>query len=902
MSERPDPDQLLARVQEEEAKAARGKLKIFFGASAGVGKTYAMLGAARQQKDLGTDVVIGVVETHGRKETEALLAGLERLPRLAIPYRDKVLREFDLDAALARRPTLILMDELAHSNVAGSRHPKRWQDVHELLAAGIDVYSTVNVQHLETLNDVVSGIAGIRVWETVPDRVFDEADEVVLVDLPPDELLQRLKEGKVYLPQQAARAIRNFFRKGNLIALRELALRRTADRVDDEMLAYRRETAVATVWQTRDALLVSIGPGAGAERLVRTGARLAGRLEAPWHAVHVDTHTSGPEPELQRQRIVRALDLAGSLGAETATLSADDAVAAIVDYAREQNLGRVLVGRDHPRRWRPWYRSMADRIGHAAPDLDVVQVARNDDARVPLRATTPIAPSDWLAYLKAAAICALATVLATPLAGVIELTNIAMLFLLAVLIVAMWLGRGPAVASSFFAVAAFDFFFVPPRFSFAVSDAQYLMTFAMMLAVALITGQLTARYKQHAEVATRREARARALYEMARDLSAALLPVQIAEACDRFLSVEFGAQAALLLTDAKDHLQAETVNARGGTGSTPDVDEGVARWAFDHGEAAGLSTDTLPGSPLLYLPLKAPMRTRGVLAVAPREALRVQGPEARRQLETFASLVAIAVERMHYVDVAQTTLLQMESESLRNSLLSAISHDLRTPLSVLVGLAESIRLTQPQLTEAQSTIAEKLKEEALRMNTKVNKLLDMARLQAGKVELNRQWQPLEEVVGGALMAMDVPLAAHSVHTALPDDLPLFEIDAVLIERVLCNLLENAGKYTPPGTRISIGAALRQSEVAVWVDDNGPGLPKGHEETIFQKFDRGTRASTTAGVGLGLAICRAIVEAHGGRIHAENLATGGARFIFSLPRGIPPTIREEGMVAGEVSTP
>jgi two-component system sensor histidine kinase KdpD len=347
MTERPDPDQLLARVQEEEAKAARGKLKIFFGASAGVGKTYAMLLAAHQQKELGTDVLIGVVETHGRKETEALIAGLERLPQLEIPYRGKVLREFDLDGALARRPALILMDELAHANVAGSRHPKRWQDVHELLAAGIDVYSTVNVQHLETLNDVVSGIAGIRVWETVPDRVFDDADEVVLVDLPPDELLQRLKEGKVYLPQQAERAIRNFFRKGNLIALRELALRRTADRVDDEMLAYRRETSVSKVWQTRDALLVCIGPGRGGERLVRTGARLAGRLEAPWHAIHVDTHTAGPEPEVQRQRIVRALELAASLGAETATLSANEAVAAIVDYARTQNLSRVLVGRDH---------------------------------------------------------------------------------------------------------------------------------------------------------------------------------------------------------------------------------------------------------------------------------------------------------------------------------------------------------------------------------------------------------------------------------------------------------------------------------------------------------------------------------------------------------------------------
>jgi len=891
---RPDPDQLLARVQAEEARAARGKLKIFFGASAGVGKTYAMLSAARRQQELGTDIVIGVVETHGRKETEALVAGLERLLPREIAYRGQILKEFDLDAALARRPALILMDELAHSNVSGSRHPKRWQDVHELLNAGIDVYTTVNVQHLETLNDVVSGIAGIRVWETVPDHVFDAAEEVVLVDLPPDDLLQRLQEGKVYLPQQAERAIRNFFRKGNLIALRELALRRTADRVDDEMLAYRRETAAGAVWQTRDALLVCIGPGMGAERLVRTGARLAGRLEAPWHAVHIEAAATEPAADAQRQRIVRALELAGSLGAQTATLSADDPVAALVDYAREHNLSRLLIGRDHPRPWRPWYRSMADRVGHAAPDLDVVQVARGEDARpaAPPHAATAaqLAAEDWPAYLKAAAVCAAATALATPLTQVVELTNIAMLFLLAVLIVAVNLGRGPALAAAFFAVGAFDFFFVPPRFTFAVSDAKFVLTFAVMFIVALIVGQLTARYKRNAEVATRREARARALYEMARDLSAALLPVQIEEACDRFLGVEFGAQAVLLLADLDDRLQDTTTKL--GAGGTPLIDAGVARWSFDHGEAAGLTTDTLPGSPLLYLPLKAPMRTRGVLAIAPRDPLRVQGPEARRQLETFASLVAIAVERMHYVEVAQNTLLQMESESLRNSLLAAISHDLRTPLAVLVGLAESMHLTQPPPTAAQASIAAALKEEALRMSAQVNNLLDMARLQAGKVRLNRQWQPLEEVVGSALKATETALAAHPLRVSLPEDLPLLEFDAVLIERVLCNLLENAAKYTPPGTRIDIGAASAAQAVEVWVEDTGPGLPKGREDTLFQKFERGTRESATAGVGLGLAICHAIVEAHGGKIRAENRAMGGARFVFSLPRGTPPTVSAE----------
>lgn len=901
---RPDPDALLVRVQEEEARAARGKLKIFFGASAGVGKTYAMLATAQRQKELGVDVVIGVVETHGRKETETLAVGLERLPPREIPYRGQVLKEFDLDAALARKPTLILMDELAHSNVTGSRHPKRWQDVHELLKAGIDVYTTVNVQHLETLNDVVSGIAGIRVWETVPDHVFDAADEVVLVDLPPDELLQRLKEGKVYLPLQAERAIRNFFRKGNLIALRELALRRTADRVDEEMLAYRREISAQAVWQTRDALLVCIGPGTGAERLVRTGARLAGRLEAPWHAIHVETAGGAADAEARRQRIVRALELAGSLGATTATRTAEDPVAALVDYAREHNLSRLLVGRDHPRPWRPWYRSLADRLGHAAPDLDVIQVARGEDARgsaAPSSVLPIHAPADWLAYLKAAAICAATTALATPLSHVVELTNIAMLFLLAVLIVAVHLGRGPALAAAFLAVAAFDFFFVPPRFTFAVSDAKFVMTFAVMFVVALLVGQLTARYKRNAEVAIRRETRARALYEMARDLSAALMPLQVEETCDRFLAAEFGAEAVLLLSDKHDRLQiaSEKVGAGGTASNQPTaIDEGIVRWAFDHGEAAGLGTDTLPGSPLLYLPLKAPMRTRGVLAVAPRDPLRMQEPEARRQLETFASLVAIAVERMHYVDVAQDTLVQMESESLRNSLLAAISHDLRTPLAVLVGLAESMALTQPPPTEAQARIAAALQEEAHRMNAQVNNLLDMARLQAGKVKLNRAWQPLEEVVGSALKATEATLAAHPVRVALPDNLPLLEFDTVLIERVLCNLLENAAKYTPPGTQVTIGAMAGERDVEVWVEDNGPGLPKGREETLFQKFERGERESATPGVGLGLAICRAIVEAHDGTIRAENRPAGGARFVFTLPRGTPPIVSVEDAEPGE----
>ena len=887
---RPDPDQLLDKIKDEEVRAARGKLKIFFGASAGVGKTYAMLSAARQRAQQGADVVIGVVETHGRKETEALVDGLERLPLKDVPYRDKVLKEFDIDGALARTPELILMDELAHSNVQGSRHPKRWQDVDELLAAGIDVYSTINVQHLETLNDVVGGITGIRIWETVPDHVFDAADEVVLVDLPPDELLQRLKEGKVYLPHQAERAIQNFFRKGNLIALRELALRRTADRVDEQMLEYRRDRSVSTLWQTRESLLACIGPGDGGDRIVRNAARIAAKLDVPWHVIYIETPELQHLSDQRRLHILKCLKLAQETGAETASLSGSSAVETIVGYARDHNLSKIIVGRDHRRSWRPWHVSFADRIGRHAPDLDVIQVARDEphaERRREERTDESLLDrlwAPWQSFAMSAAYCGLTTLIAMPLHSVFELANIAMLFLMAVVMAAVRHGLGPAVAAAFLNVAAFDFFFVSPRFSFAVSDVQYLMTFVVMLAVGLVTAKLTADLKFQARVASRREQRVRALYEMSRDLSGALMPVQIAEISQRFAETGFGARAAIVLADEQDRLQ-EPIVVAGGLAA---VDMGISQWAYDHAAEAGCGTDTLAGSPLLYIPLKAPMRVRGVLALEPRHPRRLMAPEQRRLLDTFARLIAISLERVHYVDVAQATTLQMESERLRNSLLSAISHDLRTPLTALIGLADSMSLTQPPPTGDQAAIAASMREVSLRMNSLVNNLLDMARLQSGAIKLNRQWQPLEELVGGALKSVGTSVAGHHVRVRLPEDLPLLEMDAVLIERVLSNLIENAAKYTPPGSSIEVGAANDSPDhVDIWVEDDGPGLPPGKEEEIFNKFERGQKENATPGVGLGLAICRAIVEAHGGRIRAENRHNGGSCFVFSLPRGNPP---------------
>lgn len=888
---RPDPDALLARVQAAERRAARGRLRVYFGASAGVGKTYAMLSAARELQAAGRKLLVGVVETHGRKETEALLQGLELLPRKDIEYRGKQLSEFDIDAALARSPELVLVDELAHSNVPGSRHAKRWQDVEELLDAGIDVFTTVNVQHLESLNDVVGGITGIRVGETVPDTVFDEANEVVLVDLPADELLVRLKDGKVYQAPQAERASKNFFRKGNLIALRELALRRTADRIEDDVRAYRVEKSIETVWNTGSALLACVGPGVDAERVVRSAARLAGQMGARWHAVYVETPALQKRPRHEREAILQAIRLAQELGADTAVLAGAEVAATAIDYARSHNLSKIAIGRDS-RPW-PWHQPRSRSFARLAPDIDLIEVAAavggpaepsSRRTLSTLAAAVPGAAQRRLAHLWAALAAFGMALLATPAIGHLDLANIAMLFLLVVLLVAVRFGRAPSVTATCVGVACFDFFFVPPRFTFAVSDFQYLVTFAVMLAVGLITGHLTAGLRFQARVAWQREGRVRALYEFARALSGVLQTEQIHEATHEAIQRTFGARTALLLPDADGRLQPDPCET-----SLATAEIGIAQWAYDHSAPAGMGTDTLAGSAAFYLPLVAPMRTRGVLALQSDEPSWLLSPELRRQLDTFATLIAIAVERVHYIEVAQGALIRIESERLRNSLLAALSHDLRTPLTSLVGLAESLASSSPPLAGAQRQAAQALRDEATRMGTLVSNLLDMARIQSGEVHLNLQWQPVEEVVGSALRACGPALAAHTVATRLPADLPLVRFDAVLIERVLCNLLENAGKYTPPGSTVTVSAQLCGAWLNVVVEDNGPGLPAGQEEAIFEKFTRGERESAKPGVGLGLAICRAIVEAHGGAIVARTRQQGGAAFTFTLPLGTPPAM-------------
>lgn len=914
-AERPDPDALLRSIATADEKSRRGKLRLYFGASAGVGKTYAMLAAARVQQEQGVRVLAGVVETHGRHDTAALLDGMEQLARKDVAYRGHVLKEFDLEGAIERRPDLVLVDELAHSNAAGSRHAKRWQDVEELLGDGIDVWTTLNAQHLESLNEAVSSITGVQVWETVPDKVFDAADEVILIDLPADELLRRLEEGKVYLPDQARHAARNFFRKGNLIALRELALRRTADRVDDDVLAYRRDRAIDAVWRTREAVVACIGPENDVDHIVRSAHKLARQLDCDLHVVTMEAPRVAPYARRERAVLQTGMALAETLGAQTETLPGSDMVEALASYVRRHNITKVVVGRGAgerhraPGAWLTWLissagivrrKSFADLLALRCPEVDVVRLAASthvervaDPAPQPSAEVVATLAASWRDYAWAVVYCGLAVGGSLLAFTVLHQTNIVMLFLLAVVGVALRHGRGPAAFASVLGVAAFDFFFVLPLRSFAVSDVQYLVTFFVMLAVGLLIGQLTAGLRSQATTSVQRENHARALYEFARELSSSLLPEQIVASAGSFVRASFQARCALFIMDEGNKVEAAITDVD----DLPPPDAALAQWVCDHGQPAGAGTDTLSASSWLYLPLKAPMRTRGVLAVESSRHPSLAQHDMRRQLDACATLIAIALERLHYVEIAQKALISMESEKLRGSLLAAISHDLRTPLTSLVGMADNLLRGEPRLPPERQDVVVAMRAQTLRMRTMVVNLLDMARLQSRAVPVRMEWQSVEELVGAALADMGDALAGHRVSVTPLSSLPLVECDGVLIERVLCNLLENASKYAPVGGRIHIDAAVEGGWLRVRISDDGPGVPAGRERAIFEKFTRGERESATTGVGLGLAICEAIIGIHHGSIWVESAAPDytGARFVFTLPLGTAPVPYPEPLV-------
>jgi len=886
---RPDPDQLLARVEAEEARAKRGRLRIFFGASAGVGKTYAMLEAARSLRSGGTDVVVGYVEPHGRVETERLLEGLERLPTLAVSYREILRHEFDLDAALLRRPSILLVDELAHSNLVGGqpapRHPKRWQDVEELLDAGISVWTTVNVQHLESLNDLVAQITGVRQKETLPDRFFNEADDIELIDLPPDDLLARLRSGKVYIPDEAATAVERFFRTPNLMALRELALRRVADRVEAAARALPVDRTRARL--ASDRIMVAVGPDQQAEQLVRAGKRLADALDSEWTVVYVETPALLRLSDAQRNRRIDVLRLAESLGAETVTLDGPTAAATLLEYAQTRNATRVIVGAPKRRGWRAWLRpSTSTQLLRHARGFDLTAIALPEQAesqRAPRSRATVAdsSPIRWPRYGWALVTTLLCSAVAFGLYPRFELANLVMVYLLGVTVAGLRFGRGPAVMTAILNVAAFDFFFVPPRFSFAVSDVQYLLTFSVMLTIALVIANLVASVRQQTRVAGARERRTALLYAMSRELAATRGISGMARVAVHHLAEVFQIKAVVLLPDAEGKLHYP--RDRPLENSFRSADLAVAQWVADHSRQAGLGTDTLPAATGLYLALGDERQRLGVLAVLPSNPRRVLLPEQRHLLETFASQIGLALERARLAEVAEAAGLAAERESLRNTLLASISHDLRTPLAVMAGAGSTLAEHGAKLDEAtRFSLAHSIETKAREMSELVSNVLDLMRFESGQVVLRRDWETLDDLVGTALQRLEVRLAGHAVELRMAPELPPVYVDATLIVQLFANLLDNAAKYTPAGTRVSVSAVADGAFVRVVVEDDGPGLPPGEPARLFDKFQRGNGEGTVVGVGLGLAICQAIVRAHGGEIEAQRRAGRGARFEFTLP--------------------
>ena len=892
-NDRPNPDQLLARVQAEESQSRRGKLKIFFGYAAGVGKTYAMLQAAQRERAEGVDVVVGYVEPHGRLETEALLQGLEAIPQREMPYRGVTLREFDLDAALKRHPQLILVDELAHTNVDGSRHAKRWQDVAELLDAGIDVSTTLNVQHIESLNDVIAQITGIVVRETVPDALLERANEIELMDVTPEELLDRLKAGKVYVPAQAERALANFFHMGNLVALRELSLRQTANRLHRDVEAARHDRAATAPWATTERLLVCVGPSPTSAKIIRSCKRMAAAFGADWLAVAVDTAKEAHASPVARQLVARHLHLAEELGGETSTLVGTNVANTVLDFARSRNVTKIVVGKTSQPWWKRWLvPGVVEQLLERSGDIDVYVITGEGKESAPSGPLPERPPINWRNYWITAGVVAGCSLLgwASHALGLAE-ANTVMIFLTGVALVAARLGRGPAVAAAVVSVLAFDFFFVRPYFTFAVGDPQYFITFGVMLGIGLLISELTARLRSQLRASQHRERRTARLYRMTRQLSELVGTEFLVNTAGRQLADIFVGEVVVFLRDPNGSLELR-FGGHTSVAKQP-VNSAVAQWVAVNEHAAGLGTDTLNNATAFFVPMIGSQRTIGALGVRPADAQRFLDPEERRLLETCASLIALSIERDQSLLNATEAQVQVQTEQLRNSLLSSVSHDLRTPLATIAGTASSLI---ESATEQTRPLLKSLADESHRLAHLVDNLLDMARLESGPVTLNRQWHVLEELVGVAVAHLQPEIKARSVQVAIPADLPLLFVDGDLISQVLTNLLENAVRYTPPGSAIWITAKASRGRVEIRVADDGPGLAPGSESRVFDKFFRGATATADGrrGVGLGLAICQSVVVAHGGEIRAANRQPHGAEFTISLPcEAKPPEVVLDG---------
>jgi two-component system sensor histidine kinase KdpD len=882
---RPSPDALLEKARAE----TRGRLKIFLGAAPGVGKTYEMLGSGHAKIVDGVDVVVGVVETHGRKETQALLDGFEIIPRVRVDYKGRLLEEMDLDAILARKPGLVLVDELAHTNAEGSRHPKRYFDVKELLDRGIDVYSTLNIQHVESLNDVVSQITRIRVRETVPDSVIDMADDVEIIDLTPDDLIKRLHEGKVYVSKTAEKALTNYFTPGNLTALRELALRRTAQRVDDQLLTHMQAHAISGPWAAGERVLVSVDHHPSSASLVRYAARMASRLRAPWVAVNVETNRSINLTEAQRDTIAATLRLAEQLGGEAITVPGRETSEELMRYAAANNVTHIVIGAPRQPAWREWFQpSTANLLIRKAGDISVHVISGHDQretSRRGVKAAVPATPAlDVRAYLLATAYVAIALPVGIVLDQVLDVRNLALVFLMAVLTSAVLHGLRPALYSCILGAFSFNFFFLPPRYTLTISDPESVLALFFFLGVAIIASNLTATVQRQAAAARQRARTTEDLYLFSKKLAGTGTLDDVLWATAFQLASMLKVRVVLLLPEDG------TIAVKAGyppDDTLDDADIAAARWAWEHNHAAGRGADTLPGAKRLYVPLRTGRTAVGVIGLDnDRRDGPLLTPEQQRLLDALADQAALAIERIQLVAAMDHAKLAAEADRLRSALLTSISHDLKTPLAAVLGASTTLRdYFAPMSEEDRTDLLSTIVDESERLNRFIANLLDMTRIESGAMVPNYALHDIGDVVGTALRRGAKILGGHRINVRIPENLPAVRVDPVLFEQVLFNLLDNAAKYAPEGSAIDITGWTGTDTIVVQVADTGPGIPPGDLDRVFDTFYRVRKGDQVrAGTGLGLSICRGFIEAMGGSITADNRADGtGAVFTIRLPK-------------------
>lgn len=884
---RPDPDAILASLHEEH----EGRLTVFLGPIAGVGKTYAMLEAAHERRDEGVDVSIGIVETHGRRETEELLSGLPVIEGKRLEYRGRVFEEMDLDAILERKPELVLVDELAHTNVPGARHSRRYLDVDELLQAGIDVYTTLNIQHIESLNGAVSRITGIEVRETVPDQFVEKAQYIRSIDIPADELVRRLKDGKVYVPQSIDMALRNFFRTGNINALRELALRYAAQMVDKELTEYRREHDITVPWHAGELVLACTSTNPFGATVLRVAKRLAGELHAGLIVANVESGRRRSDQD--EQNLANNIRLAEEMGAEVISLNGRDIPRELLEVAFQRNVTEIVVGKPLKRKLRDRFGpSIVDRIISGSRGISVHVVPGDPQAAAKrftgrIRTSTPAG-----SYIEALLMVALITALAKALAPgielkqgqtVVDLTNVAMLFLIPVVIAAVRGGLGPSVVAAVGGVLAFDVFFVPPLYRITVADFKYLISFGVFLVVGLTVATIASRLRYRGDDAVKKEAATNALYRMSKELAAVTDEETIAQIVVNHAGKHVGGDAVIYIPRSDGTLKLAARSSVEAQGIESDNEQAVAAWAFQHAEVAGRGTNTIPGARCVNVPLISERRTFGVLAICLDAKDTSLPPRKRTMLEALGGLAALSLSRSELVRFGQQVLHLEESERLRTALLNSVSHDLRTPLSTIIGTVTTLLEAPDRFTpEERQDLLRDIQYGASRMDRTTGNLLAMARLESGLATLNRDWCDMEDVIGVVLEHYRLELEGRSVTLEIPDDVPLVMADYALLEQVVSNLIDNAIKYSPEGRDITMSLGRSDGDIRVSVADRGRGLPEEDRGRVFDKFYRLQRDQGISGTGLGLSICKGIVEAHGGGIWARNRDGGGAVFTFTLP--------------------